>query len=253
MADRHDYKVGNRGDVWKHFVLCSVADSLIQKCISNKPFVYADTHCSLGRFPLPEHGEWQRGIGPFYGRQWSLSDHFYFRTEQEAYKEAQTYLGSWKLIERLLAVKNTRSDLRLFDTSDIVAEQLRVLPGFSHSDGFDGILSCLSADLCFVDPAYSDHRERDWTRIRRISMEFSEQSAAALLWYPLFVKERHLDHFRGVIAEVRWPASGANQRMRGCGVIALGSASGILQRMQSSLVQLAEALSGSLCVRDQRA
>ena len=74
-----------------------------------------------------------------------------------------------------------------------------------------------------------------------------------LIWYPVFVKERNVDDLAGVlIAEVRWPATGANQKMRGCGVVAVGVAADMLSQMQSSLVELAAALSGSLRLRDQR-
>ena len=251
MADAHDHKSGNRGDVWKHFILCGVAHSLLQKHTKSRPFVYADSHCSLGKFTLPAHGEWERGIGLFYEKKWSLEDHCYFRIEQGAYDEDGSYLGSWRLVERLLAIENIQSDLRLFDTSDVVAQQLGSLPGFSHADGFDGILSGLSADLCFVDPAYSDNRERDWRRMKEISSRFSEQYSAALLWYPVFVSDRGIGDLRdAIIAEIRWSARGGNQVMRGCGVVAFGSASGVLHRMQTPLAQLAEALTGSLCLRD---
>lgn len=254
MADRHNDKVGNRGDVWKHFILCGVADSLLRGRVGNQPFVYADSHCSLGHFTLPESGQWQQGIGLFYRRKWPLADHPYFVMEQKGYETDRSYLGSWKLVEELLAARSMQGDLRLFDTSDAVARQLSGAGGFSHSDGFDGIMSGLSAELCLVDPAYSDHRESDWRRVREVSEKFSERSAAALVWYPVFVKERPLDDLGGVVvAEVRWPASGANQVMRGCGVVAVGPASRILHEMQSSLAQLAGALSGSLCLRDERA
>ena len=63
LADLHDKKVGNKGDVWKHFILCGVADGLLQRHVEDLLFVYADSHCSLGNFMLPENGQWQRAIG----------------------------------------------------------------------------------------------------------------------------------------------------------------------------------------------
>lgn len=254
MADEHNDKVGNRGDVWKHFILCGVVDTLLRGRAENQPFVYAESHCSLGHFTLSENGQWEQGIGLFYLRKWPLADHPYFAMEQKAHEADHSYLGSWWLVEGLLAARGIQGDFRLFDMSDVVARQLSEVRGFSCSDGFDGVMSDLSADLYLVDPAYSDHRESDWRRVREVSEKFSERSASALVWYPVFVKERPLDELAGVvIAEVRWPARGANQVMRGCGVVAHGAASGILHGMQSSLAQVAGALSGSLCLRDQRA
>jgi 23S rRNA A2030 N6-methylase RlmJ len=253
LADRDNDKVGNRGDVWKHFILCGVANTLLQGRADKRPFVYVDSHYSFGHFTLNEKGQWQQGIGQFYGRTWRLADYPYFAMEQEAYETAHSYLGSWKLVEGLLAAGSIQGDLRLFDMSDVVARKLVKVRGFSHSDGFDGIISGPSADLYLVDPAYSDRRESDWRRVQEVSKMFYERSARALIWYPVFVKERPLDDLAGVvIAEVRWPARGANQVMRGCGMVAFGAASGILYEMQSSLTQLAVALSGSLCLRDHR-
>jgi 23S rRNA A2030 N6-methylase RlmJ len=174
--------------------------------------------------------------------------------EQKAYKADNSYLGSWKLVDGLLAARKIQGDLKLFDTSPEVARQLSQVGGFTCSDGFDAIISGLSADLYFVDPAYSEHRDSDWKRVIKVIKQFCERSGRALIWYPVFVKKRPIEDLAGVvIAEVRWPARGANQVMRGCGMVATGSVSGILYEMQNSLAQLAEALSGNLCLRDQRA
>jgi hypothetical protein len=71
---------------------------------------------------------------------------------------------------------------------------------------------------------------------------------------PVFVRKQPIEELAGlVIAEIRWPASGANQIMRGCGMVATGSVSAKLSEIQNSLVLLAEALSGNLYLRDQRA
>jgi 23S rRNA A2030 N6-methylase RlmJ len=102
--DRHNKRVGNKGDVWKHFILCGVADKLLRRRSDSQPFVYADTHCSLGRFPLIDNGQWRQGIGIFYEHKWQpLPDYPYFAIEEKAYKSCNQYLGSWKLVERLLA------------------------------------------------------------------------------------------------------------------------------------------------------
>ena len=152
MADKHNEKVGNRADVWKHFILCGVVDSLLRGHADTHSFNYVDTHCSLGHFPLPENGQWKQGVGLFYGREWPLSDHPYFVMEQKAYERDRSYLGSWKLVEGLLTARNIQGDLRLFDISGAVSEQLKEMRGFSHSDGFDNIMSNLPSDLYLVTP-----------------------------------------------------------------------------------------------------
>lgn len=119
--------------------------------------------------------------------------------EQNAYETDHSYLGSWKLMERLLAARGIQGDARLFDSSDEVARQLSKVRGFLHSNGFDCIMSGLSADLYLVDPAYSDHRESDWRRVREVSKKFCELSSRALIRYPVFVKERPIDDLTGVV------------------------------------------------------
>ena len=158
----------------EHFILCSVVDSLLRGHANPQSFKYVDTHCSVGHFPLPENGQWKQGIGLFCDREWPLAKQPYFVMEQKAYETDRSYLGSWKLVERLLKTRNIQGDLRLFDTSGVVADQLKGIPGFSHSDGFDNIMSNLPSNLHLVDPAYSDNRESDWRRLQDVAGTFCE-------------------------------------------------------------------------------
>jgi len=70
---------------------------LLRAHTDKQSFIYVDTHCSLGHFPLPENGQWIQGIGLFYGK-WPLADQPYFVMEQKAYERDRSYLGSWKLV-----------------------------------------------------------------------------------------------------------------------------------------------------------
>ena len=256
MADVHNDKVGNKGDVWKHFILSSVAHQLLSRhAVSgpsvSAPFVYVDSHCSLGRFSLPEKGQWQEGIGLFYCRKWRLANRPYFVIEQTAFTACRSYFGSWSIVQSLLRSHNVEGDLRLHDTSNSVSQQLAGVKGYCQSDGFEAVLSMPSANLYLVDPAYSDHRESDWKNVGMVGTKFLQQGATAIIWYPIFIKERPLDHLHGaVLAEIRWSVSGANQVMRGCGVIAFGDASAILREIQGDLAEVAMAFGGTSCVRD---
>jgi hypothetical protein len=128
-----------------------------------------------------------------------------------------------------------------------VAAELKDEPGFSQTSGFDSVGSLASPDLILCDPAYSDNRDKDWRSIRDFASVSAQRGWAALIWYPVFIKEPPLDQFAEcVIAEVRWPCSGANQVMRGCGMIALGTAGQIIALRARELSELAIALGGSL-------
>jgi hypothetical protein len=77
---------------------------------------------------------------------------------------------------------------------------------------------------------------QDWRSIRGLASKCIEDDLAALIWYPVFVTEPPLAQLpQCVIAEVRWPCRGANQVMRGCGMIALGSNGQIVRETESTL------------------
>ena len=122
MADAHNRKAGNKGDVWKHFALAAVADALMSRMDSGQSFSYVDTHCSHGTFSLVGADEWKKGVGEFYNKDWGLADHPYFAIEQREH-EREIYLGSWMIVNELLRSHGSKGDLRLFDTSDSVAKR----------------------------------------------------------------------------------------------------------------------------------
>jgi 23S rRNA A2030 N6-methylase RlmJ len=247
MADAHHRKAGNKGDVWKHFVLAAVVDALLTSEKAGQSFSYVDTHCSFGTFSLMGADEWKKGIGGFFDKDWKLADHPYFEIERRAC-ELGNYLGSWMIVKALLRSHGLKGDLRLFDISDSVAEALKDEPGYSQSSGFHAVLSGLRRpDLILCDPAYSEQREQDWRSIRELASKCTGDSLAALIWYPVFIKEPPLAAFaENVVAEVRWPCRGANQRMRGCGMIALGPAGHVVRAIERDLAEVAEALGGSV-------
>jgi 23S rRNA A2030 N6-methylase RlmJ len=189
MADAHNRKAGNKGDVWKHFILAAVVDSLLSRKNAEKSFSYVDTHCSLGSFSLLGANEWKRGIGGLLDKDWSLADHPYFAIERGAYA-GETYFGSWMIVQELLRSHRMEGDLRLFDVSESVADALKDEPGFSHSNGFRAVLSdSRRPDLTLCDPAYSEHGVQDWRSIRALASKCIEDDLAALIWYPVFVTE----------------------------------------------------------------
>ena len=104
--------------------------------------------------------------------------------------------------------------------------------------------------MILCDPAYSEQREQDWRSIRDFASKCTGADLAALIWYPVHTKKPPLATFaENVIAEVQWPSRGANQVMRGCGMIALGFAGQVVRAIESDLARVAEALGGCLTPR----
>ncbi len=140
MADPHEPKAGNEGDVRKHFVLTAVVDVLLSRRSKGQSFSYVDTHCSLGSFSLSAARRWKRGIGRFYDKHWRLADHPYFEIERRE-RERGMYLGSWRIVKERVLLHGLIEEPNLFDTCESVAKSLKDEPGFSRSDGFEACLA----------------------------------------------------------------------------------------------------------------
>ncbi len=85
MPYDHARKAGNRGDVWKHFTLVSVIDSLDVP----ERFRYVDLHSGAPIHDLRPGGEWKSGIGTILTECRALTRHGYFET-------ASAFLGKMK-------------------------------------------------------------------------------------------------------------------------------------------------------------
>ena len=65
MAYDHSDKIGNQGDLVKHYALYLCLKTLLEKHPSDKPFVYAESHAGRAEYVLPKGGGWKNGIGAF--------------------------------------------------------------------------------------------------------------------------------------------------------------------------------------------
>lgn len=75
LSYRHGFHAGNHGDVLKHAILIQVLNYLTQK---ETPLLYIDTHAAAGmtlltRGAAEKSGEFARGVGKLYGKQWGVS------------------------------------------------------------------------------------------------------------------------------------------------------------------------------------
>ena len=56
----HAKKVGNKGDVWKHFILLTVLRQLIEERENRSDrFRYFESHAGQGVYHLKQQGEWK--------------------------------------------------------------------------------------------------------------------------------------------------------------------------------------------------
>jgi 23S rRNA A2030 N6-methylase RlmJ len=158
----HSNKIGNRGDLIKHFAL-TVATKEI--ATGKASFSYLDVHSGRSTYDLPDSGEWKTGIGKFaehYSKQNSLSaDLRYFFQVQSVADVPQTrkHAGSSRIVLNVLQdVGVKRVKPILCDTNSAVCKdleiQLRDIPSVEIccADGYQKAHDVEDVDLLFIDP-----------------------------------------------------------------------------------------------------
>ena len=264
----HARKAGNRGDVWKHFALLSTVDARLREAGGDAPFRdretpfrYRETHCGAGVFVLDRVGEWRQGIGAVLPVRGRLRSHPYFALVGDALAPDDVYLGSWRLVARLLQDRGARFRMRLTDTSTAVSDQIwfelgrLLLPPaieFLQLDGFDALAEGAGDDLVLIDPPFRP-AQRDWLRCRKAAARLTAAGASYLLWYPVYGPghpERLIAAAAAPGFELLWAAvERPSRRQKGCGLVAGGRCAAILEAARGELEELAALLGGRLEVR----
>ena len=251
----HARKAGNRGDVWKHFILLAVIQALFEEAKTR--FTFLETHAGAGEYNLNETGEWRSGIGRNEPLPSSLATQPYFVAEKASLADHR-YLGSWLLVDRYLEDRRAPHKLVLFDSSSEVAARIQpVTKGkacseFSMADGFDALNSCIPASLVMVDPPFQE--SNDWKRSGMAAQEMAARRQPFVIWYPIFWPTRPADLVRTAEAsglEIMWASFSAkpSQNMKGCGMVLGGGAEQTTRSFQKHLGELAVWLGGRFEVR----
>ena len=262
MSYNHATKVGNRGDVWKHFaLLVAVRASLAQ---GHQRFRYCETHCGQALYVLPEQGEWRRGIGRILPVSPPLNSYPYFSQFSKALDAGDSYPSSWLQVGSFLLGQGASFALEIYDISPEVAEAIAVTnhsiiahASFKRADGFEALLrsdASNAADFTLIDPPYSPDSEHNWKQAVRCAALLNKRAARFLIWYPIFwpTKPRLLVAAVGTQGfEVVWHPFGekSSQLLKGCGVIADRVTSAALRKHESAFQTLAAKLDGRFNTR----
>lgn len=158
----HSNKIGNKGDLIKHFALTVATKEM---ATGKDSFCYLDVHSGRSTYDLPASGEWKTGIGKFAEHclnQHSLSaDLRYFCEVQSVVDVSQTrkYAGSSRIILNVLRdVGVKRASPILCDTNRDVCKdlgtQFRDTPAVEIycGDGYQKAHDMEDVDLVFIDP-----------------------------------------------------------------------------------------------------
>ena len=259
----HAIKAGNRGDVWKHYCLLTVADALSRR--SGACFKYLDSHCGRGLYVLPESGEWREGIGKAAYFQKTYFSHPYFATYGKRVDPGTIYFASWLLVALHLQREGRHFQMSVYDTSPEVKIHMQELglgasrnPGICYQsvDGYEFLHSADldSIDLVLLDPPYYPLAKADWRAARSTVPRLNSSGVSYLIWYPVYwpTNPDSLVTAAGAPGfEIHWRPMGpkASQVQKGCGVLAGGDSEEILNSHVEQLSDLAAALGGELSIR----
>ncbi len=263
MAYDHYRKAGNPGDVWKHFILLSVVEALVEEgATPGRVFRYMETHCGAPRHRLGENGEWRNGVGAVLPPIASLGNHPYLQVLSKDVGVGKDYPGSWALVAQHLRTLAIPYKLNLYDTSNAVATSIAQDYSsafaddmeFLQSDGFSAVEASDQQNLVLIDPPYTPDADADWRACHAAARSLNGRNIPYLIWYPVFfpTKPQELVDAAGWPGfEVSWAHIGSkpSQNMMGCGVIAAFTCAKILASITGALEAIAGALRGRFEIR----
>ena len=271
MTYDHSRKAGNRGDVWKHFVLVAVADAIPPGAEGSKSFRYVESPAGAPLHDLSNSHEWRRGVGTITR---SASPHAYVARARE-WLCTQQYPAGWVFVADRLAKRFKNIEMTLFDTSDAVAKRYQPQPDvhvpanvnvkFRQQDGYSGTedLDAADADFVFLDPPYHSDSRKDRRRVGGVCQKLATRGVRFAAWYPVFASEppKELCNSTGCTGwEVAWPKRGSPapnynvdrmpvQELKGCGMLVSGILSELLPDIEDDLGAFANCIGWKFLVR----
>jgi 23S rRNA (adenine2030-N6)-methyltransferase len=210
----HRVHAGNAGDVWKHFVLAELADSLLA---SGQSMVYAESHVGRPEYLLDNRAdsqaddsqadsqsEWRGGIGRCWIHLPVLQNFCYFRILADLNPQGlRHYPGSARLVLEAARMRGSKLHAEVWDIDSEVAaawaawatstahdarQDLREID-FHQGDGFAGARSLLDRSppgLLLIDPPYVD--SEDARLAEELLCTAAKKGWIVLWWYMLGAK-----------------------------------------------------------------
>ena len=220
MAYDHSDKIGNQGDLVKHYALYLCLKKLLKSHPANTPFIYAESHSGRPEYVLPKGGGWKQGIGSFSTNSQIISerkirasrgtpalpdlgefDEIFIGRELNT---GMKYLGSTGIAFRLLRQHGQPFTMKLWEQSLPAVEDLTryynpwihahagnnpppaQLVEINHADGFAGLQNAGKLNFVLIDPPSI----KDAEKVFRLISHLQKQKIPYLCWMP---RISHLD------------------------------------------------------------
>ena len=261
MNYRHSYHAGNIADVFKHYVLTQVLQSLQAKAT---PFCVLDTHAGSGVYRLEAPGEFEQGIGrlwPERGAWPALAGYFACIEKLNPQGDLQFYPGSPFIIRDFLRPQDRAVLLELHpqEVADLKANLglSSARMGVHHTDAWSGLKGFVppkeNRGLVLMDPPYEqrDEFERIVLSLERALKHW--RNGLYLTWYPIKGR-RLLEPFYATLRTLGTAVSAVEfitlpmdmeQRLNGSGLVLINPPWRLLEEIGTTLPPLASYFAGA--------
>jgi 23S rRNA (adenine2030-N6)-methyltransferase len=263
LAYRHLFHAGGFADVFKHALLAQLVVALAAKA---KPLFYLDTHAGTGRYDLThpwaqKNREYQGGVARIWMRAdapAALAPYLEAVRAENPDGRLRRYPGSPVIARGLLRAHDRMALTELNRTdcaalAELFADERRAQVRLA--DGYDALKAFLPPrerrGIVFVDSSFD--RAREFDRLRRGLVEAHRRFATGIhaLWYPLMEPPAMQAFERSIVAtrirkilqlELSVRETGANGRLKGCGMLVVNAPFGFEATARSILRWLGPAL-----------
>lgn len=203
----HRNKVGNQGDLIKHFALHLVASTV--RSGSDTPFIYVETHAGRPSYQLDPanlSNGWKQGVGDFLNRYYEMKEagrnqdllndvgNFAAYVERGKSDEQINYLGSSALVRNVLRQRPMPVQSVLYDLDPDVCHALNSDDDsitVHCSSGYESVEGLSDIDLLFIDPPdLYPGDEGHAGRHKKLLYYCADKGIQFVSWNPLYSNKR---------------------------------------------------------------
>ena len=218
LSYQHAFHAGNHADILKHYVLCSVIQSLNQK---EKPYTLYDTHAGSGLYDMLDNRslktkEAEEGILKLANLNLQLPQSLsFYKNQVQKYLDKNLYPGSPVIEKDLMRLQDTLilSELHPKEIQNLKANLQGVgtagAPGKSiqiHKRSGWEMLKALTPPTthrgaALIDPSYEETADYQNAALTICSVHKKWTNGIIMLWYPLLAHRE--SEIKGMLTQIK--------------------------------------------------